>query len=59
MACAWFWAFSEKGVGQAGQAPVAHPHREVLPLGVAGRDVLRVGAPLTAARSQPAHSAGL
>src|SRR5881394_2614940 len=31
-----------EGVGQAGEPAHAHPHREVLALDIAGRDVLRV-----------------
>jgi hypothetical protein len=33
-----------EAVGQPGEAP--HPHRQVLPLDVAGRDPVRIGSPL-------------
>ena len=33
-----------EGIRQPREAAHLHPHREVLPLGVAGADVLRIGA---------------
>jgi hypothetical protein len=34
-----------EAVRQAGESPDLHPHREILPLYEAGRDVVRIGAP--------------
>lgn len=42
-----------EGVGQSGEPAHLHPHREVLPLGVTGRDVPEVGIALDRRRPRP------
>src|SRR5206468_3669350 len=47
-------------IGQASEAPDLHPHREILPLNVAGADVLRVrGADLSFFAARRADSGAI